>query len=229
MKTSSVLFVVSAMVVSANVNSATINFTGTLGYIYTDNGSSTYSGNNIGDSFSGSFTYGDSSSDASSISIVSPISADYAFTGALYGGVITDGSTVMSGLNSSVGIGNDDTMGDDATTINDLYGAGSTTAGTIADTWSVDSSNSNQFFGLTLYSLDTALFTGLGFQVFPPAFSNSDFALFYIQETDVSGNTTYLATGKLGSISAVPIPAAAWLFVSGLAGLFGMVGYRSRS
>jgi hypothetical protein len=222
MKITSILFITSVLIMSASVNAATVNFTGTLGFIEIDNDSSTYSGFNIGDSFSGSFTYGNSFSDASSIDITAPISADYSFTGVPYGGFIIDGSITTTGMNSLLGIGNDDDMGDDAVIINNLYGAGSTTATTATDNWSIDSSNSTQAFGLALYSLDTSLFSGLSFQVIPPTLGEADYAIFYITEQDELGNSIYLATGKLTTISAVPVPAAVWLFGSGLIGLIGL-------
>ena len=221
MKIKSILLVASVLTMSANINAATINFTGTLGFIEIDTGSTTYSGLAIGDSFSGSFTYGDSSADASSIVTNPPISADYSFTGAPYGGAITGGSITTIGTDSGVGIGDNDGMGDDTFIINNLYGS-SIPYETISDTWGTYSSNGTQAFGIDLYSLDTSIFSGLNFQVLPLTLSNSDFALFYIEEVDTFGNTTYLATGKLTAISAVPVPAAAWLFGSGLIGLIGL-------
>jgi len=70
--------------------SATVNFTGNLGFIYVDDVSATYHGTSIGHSFSGSITYGNIDMDASSIVTNIPISADYLFTGSPYGGNITD-------------------------------------------------------------------------------------------------------------------------------------------
>ena len=220
MKIKSILFVAFVLIMSANVNATTINFTGTLGFIEIDNGSTTYSGLTIGDSFSGSFTYGDSSADASSIVTNPPISADYSFTGAPYGGTITGGSITTIGTDSGVGIGDNDGMGDDTFYINNLYGT-SIPYETISDTWGTYSSNGTQAFGLDLYSFDTSIFSGLGFQILPLTLGNSDIALFYIEEIDTSG-TTYLATGILTSITAVPVPAAVWLFGSGLIGLIGI-------
>lgn len=67
MEIKSILFITFVLITSANVNATTISFTGTLGFIEIDNGSTTFSRLTIGDSFSGSFTYRDSSADASSI------------------------------------------------------------------------------------------------------------------------------------------------------------------
>ena len=211
-----------AAVTVAPAFSATINFTGTIGFIEKDDGSSMYSGLTIGESFSGNLTYGDSSLDASAIDIVFPISADYSFTGSPYGGFITNGSISTTGIDSVVGIGDNDGMGDDAEIINNLYGPGSTTPSTIADTWNVDSSNGAKGFGLTLYSLDTLLFTNLDFQALSPTLGDADFAIFYIGDAD-----NYLATGILTSVTAVPVPAAVWLFGSGILGLYGFAHKKS--
>jgi len=98
---------------------ATVNFTGNLGHIYVEDASATYFGTSIGHSFSGSITYGDSDTDASSIDTNTPISADYPFTGFSYGGIFTDGSAIINtiGSNSQVGIGDNDGMGDDTAII----------------------------------------------------------------------------------------------------------------
>ena len=187
-------------VVVAAVTSATLNFTGTLGFISLDNGSSIYSGVNVGDTFSGSFTYGTSSSDASSIETDFPIGVDFQFTGMPYGGFITDGSLTTTGVDTLVLTGDNDSMGDDTFFINNLYGT-SVPRATESDTWGVSSSNGTQAFGLDLYSLDTNLFSGLDFQILPLTLDNSDFALFYLEETDASSeNIIYQAVGKLTSI-----------------------------
>ncbi len=206
--------------VSHFASATSINFTGTLNVIEVDVGSTSYSGLTIGDSFSGNITFGDNSADASSIGANPPVSTDYYFTGAPYGGSITNGSITTIGSGSVVGLGDNDGMGDDAFYLNNLYGAGATSAGEIADTWFVDSYNSLQFFGLTLYSLDTSLYSGLTFQALPPLLNESDFAVFYIGELDTFGNTSYLASGILNSVTSVPVPSAVWLFGSGLIGLF---------
>ena len=218
------LLVVSVLIMSTNVTAATISFTGTLGYIEIDNGSSIYSGLSIGDSFSGGFIIGDSSLDASSIDNIAPRATLYNFTGAPYGGAITDGSIITIGADPIVGIGDNDDMGDDTFYLNNLYET-VIPYETISDTWDVSSSNGTQSFGVALYSLDTGAFSGLDYKILPYALEQADYAIFYIDDTvtDSTGTTTtYWATGFLTSVAIVPIPAAVWLFGSGLIGLIGI-------
>jgi hypothetical protein len=92
MKIISIIFVASLLIMSTSINPATINFTGTLGFIENDTGSTTYFRLSIGDSLSGSFNFEDSASDAISIVTNPPVSSDYYFTGVPYKGAITDGA-----------------------------------------------------------------------------------------------------------------------------------------
>lgn len=202
----------------ALVNAATINFTGTLGSIEIDNGSSAYSGLTVGDTFSGRITSGDSAGEASYINFDGPTVIEYGFLGAPYGGFISGGSTITAGTNSSIEIRDNNAMEGDALFINNLYGAGSTTENTIADVWGVEGSNDGfdlsepdefQFFGVNLYSLDTSLYSSLDLQAVPPALADTDFTLFFIGQTDENEDEIYLATGILTSITVVPDPVPA--------------------
>ena len=204
-----VLILLNTTVSVTPVYAATIKFTGTLGVIEVDNGSSIYSRFTVGDTFSGSITYGDSAADATFVDIEPPTSADYVFIGVPYGGYITDasdGSIVTVEETSEVDINNNDMMGDAAELLNNLFGAGSTTSDTIVDSWEAANDTSAPGFGVKFYSLDTSLYPGLDFQALPPALADSDFAIFYIEEEDDDDNSLYLATGILTSITVVPDP-----------------------
>ena len=63
----SVLLILNASLAVSPVYAATITFTGTIGVIEVDDGSSRYSGLTVGDPFSGSITYGNSAADASDV------------------------------------------------------------------------------------------------------------------------------------------------------------------
>ncbi|HHO58779.1 MAG TPA: hypothetical protein ENJ64_00955 [Thiotrichales bacterium] len=198
---------------------AAVSFTGTLLNIEIDTGLSSYSGIGAGESFSGTFFYGDSSAEAGNIVTAPPFSADYRFTAPAFGGTLTVGGGVTSATESELGIGNDDDMGDDAVVLNKLYGAGATTAVTLADTWSVSATGNNRLFGIALYSLDTSLFPDTGFQAIPPALQAMDFTLFFLAEMNAAGTPIYIATGKVTTLSPVPVPAAVYLFITGGIGL----------
>lgn len=215
MKFKSILLISFVLIMSSNVNAANICFTGTLGDIYDPSSTSMYSGLTIGDSFSGCFTIGDSSTEASSI-VITPPGSDYSFTGSPYGGVINGGSTTTIGTESGVGIEDSGGMGDDTIFLNSLYGT-SIPYSTLYDGWDTYSSNSTQGFGFTLYSLDTSIISGLDYQILPFSLDQADYAMFYLEDTGTAD--TYLATGFLTSVTVVPIPPAVWLFGSGLIGL----------
>ena len=200
-----VLMLLNITLVATPVYATTINFTGTLEIIEIDNGSNRFSRLAVGDPFSGSVTYGNTAADGI-VFLPSPTAAEYFFTGSPYGGSITSGSITTAGVNSGVGTGNDDGMGDDAPFINNLYGASSTTAGTIAGTWSVDIEANNVGFGLASYVLDTPRFATTDFQALPPALADSDFEVFYMAEGDEFDKPFYQAIGQLTSITVAPVP-----------------------
>ena len=191
------------------VYAATINFTGTIGAIELDNGSSAYSGLTVGDTITGRITYGNSAAETTEIDIDPPF-VYYAFEGTPYGGYITGGSIVSALESSEVAIGDNNDMEDNAILLNNLFGAGSTTTNTTADIWQSFSTNDSDvsnvpFFGVSLFSLDTSLYSGTDFQALPPALGDTDFSIFLIGEDD-GEDDIYLATGILTSITVVPDP-----------------------
>jgi hypothetical protein len=203
------------------INAATINFSGEIGFVEYDSGSSIYSGVSLGDLFTGSFTYGDSVSDASSVTSVAPTATHYSFTGSPYGGSITNETVTAVGVDSIVGVGDNDGIGDDTYLLNNLYGI-TIPYDTISDPWGVSSSNNTQAFGIELYSLDTSLFSSTDLPTSPPELGDFHLSFFYIEELDELGNSIYLATGKLSSITAVPESASFWLLGAGLICLLGI-------
>jgi hypothetical protein len=80
-------------------------------------------------------------------------------------------------------------------------------------------------FGLSFISLDSTSWSGNDFSNFPPESGSIDRAIFFIEEFDASDNLLFAGYGELTTI-VVPIPAAVWLFGSGLLGLIGTARYK---
>ena len=226
--------------VSLSANAATVAFTGSLSVIDVDNGAAIYSGASVGDGFSGSYTYGNSASDAAEI-ITFPYGTDYNFVGASYDGFLSDGTTVIGDSDSvDIYIGNDEPLDANmAALIGELLGT-TIPEGTAVDVWGADSTsagayydNFNQIvngvsFVTAFVSFDTSLFSDSSFQVMPPEVSNVDLAFFFFEEADESGNTIFSAAGVLDAATMVPIPATIWLFGSGFIGLIGVARRKTR-
>lgn len=226
-------------------HSTTVNFNGYLVEILEKNGTSVYAGAvpgyGTGTAFSGSFTYGDSPADAVE-SYSDPGEADWVFRGGFYGGVITDGITATTGVETELDIIDDWVLTADEADVFSLFAGNPISAGTTVDIWSVSSLTSGAFgafyddlepiqngmvFGIGFYSLDGSLYSGLGYQNLPPDPGAVDGGFLYIEDADVFGNTRLLALGRLEPTAVIPVPAAAWLFGSGLLGLIGIAQRRS--
>lgn len=228
----------------APAHSTTVNFSGYLFEILENNGTSVYAGAvpgyGSGTAFSGSFTYGDSPADAVE-TYSEPGEADWVFRGGSYGGVITDGVTPTAGVETELDIIDDWVLDADEALVFSLIAGSLIPAGTTLDLWSLSSLTSGAFgafyddleplyngmvFGIGFYSLDGSMFSGTGFQNLPPDPGAVDGGLLFIEDADALGNTRFLALGRLESTAVVPVPAAVWLFGSGLLGLIGMAQRR---
>lgn len=229
-----------SLLAAAPVHSATVNFNGYLVEIIENNGTSVYAGAVPGSLFSGSFTYGDSPVDAVE-TYSDPGEADWVFRGGSYGGLITDGLTPTSGVEAELDIINDWVLDAGEALVFSIFAGAPIPAGTTVDIWSVSSLTSGAFgafyddvellyngmvFGIGFYSLDGSLYSGLGYQNLPPDPGAVDGGFFFIEDADALGNTRLLALGRLESAAVIPVPAAAWLFGSGLLGLIGMAQRR---
>ena len=219
-------------------HAATVTYNGTLSLVDVDTGTGTYTGAIVGDSFSGNLTYGNDASEATEI-LASPDSVDYNFHGAPYNGFMSDGATVIGGSERvDIYIGNNTSLdAEKATLISNLLGT-TVSAGTIVDVWVADSYSASAYydinnnllngvsFGMAMVSLDTNLYSDTGFKATPPGIADVDLAFFWIDEYDASGNMVFSASGTLEGVSTVPVPAAIWLFGSGLIGLIGIARRR---
>lgn len=211
-----------------NAAPVTLDFSGSINDIATDSGSSDFSGMITGDRFSGSFTYGDSESDAVSPPFISSPSAFWTFEGTGSGASLTTTTGIFNTTSSEVIITNDDFMGAEAAQFVSSLTGQSVSAGDIFDAWEAatfDAGNSI-WYSLLYLSLDSSLYSDLSYQATPPSSQNTDLALIFIQQLDEQGTLIYEATGLLDSTSPIPLPAAFWLFLSGL-GLIGAMRYRT--
>ena len=80
-------------------------------------------------------------------------------------------------------------------------------------------------FGIA-FLFDTSIYNAVEFQVAPPGIADVELAAFSVTEFDEFDNEIYFGYGKLNSVSAIPIPAAIWLFGTALAGLIGFHKHR---
>jgi hypothetical protein len=191
-------------------NAATININGTLDVITTNNGSGVYSAVPLGTSFTGSID-------------------DALFNGILTGGgipTVFDCCIAAGGLSLSDNVMLDSTS---ANLLNMVAGANLFSSGDIVDGVDIEGDTTTAASGRieigVSYILAPGAFSGTAMSNYP--FNPSDLllGLFFIVEEDNRGTEIYNALGKL---QPVPVPAAFWLFGSGLLGLLGMARHRKR-
>jgi hypothetical protein len=204
-------------------HAATFNYTGTLEHVFIDDGTGSYAGAMIGDSYSGHYTTEDSVNDVTPILPCLNDACDYAFSRQSITASISNGTVTKAGTDSLLTIWDDyDLEVDDAAFINVLPGI-SWPVGTLLDGWLGDAFlNDGSQMLIGFISLDTSLYSSLEYRALPPDLSNTDLAVFTIEEFDAVGNTTFLGFGRLNAVQVVPIPSAVWLFSSGLIGLIGI-------
>ena len=217
----------------------TVGFSGTLTFI-DDRGGSIYSGASAGDAFSGHFTYGDSVSDTTSPPEIEPEEAFYTFSGLPFNASISNGTVSASNTQLRMDIENDIVLdAGGAAFLSALHGD-TFTAGSLFDNWNINAwsadatvdpdgvvgdgdgdfyTGGGSFFSIDVVSTDSDLYSGVDFQAFPPELGGSHFGRFRVVQRDLDGTLLFDATGELDSLTAVPLPAAAWLFLSALLGL----------
>jgi len=191
-----------------------------------------FSGTSIGDGFSGSFTYDSDSGMAYASANYFGINF-YSFNGGTYGSVGNVGSLAYSTLDlvdvyiadnfpstnfgyfsdieptlsSLVPAGNYDIFAVNAYD-SGVYDINGVPVGSGVDAWAILVGNENFFSGSTLVASPNDLLTN----------PNLIGGLFFLDE--YAGGV--LTGSAAGEISPVPVPAAVWLFVSGLMALFGI-------
>lgn len=204
---------------TSHAATTTYSWTGTIVGVDVDTGAGIYTGTQIGDNFSGTFTYdtdvnniiGLDTSDGDPVVELDDTWVEY-FLGS-GSGTVTDGATQVSGNNATLGITNDhsDSVFDEP-----------------GDVWGLDFSIGNFEVIVEYGSLLTGMYDDLSFRPTapwaPPTMPDdpdNQSALFEIFQLDGSGNEIFSAYGVI-TMSAVPVPAAIWLFGSGFIGLIGL-------
>ncbi len=203
----------------------TLGYSGQLDLIETNTGAGRYAGASVGQPFSGVLSYGvlaDATTD--------PLfPGDYDFPNPPFGGSITDGTTQTTGTPGEivqVSVSDDQIIdAASAAIINAILGTTLSVGDTI-DTADIDTqyllpSGGSIVFGLTFVTLDSTVFSGVGFGNFPPESGNIDRAFFFISEFDDQDTLVYQGFGELASLAPIPLPPALWLFGTGLLGLAG--------
>ncbi len=228
-----ILSVTPLSVIAAQIN---YQFTAAILNVAVDNGSGIYSGTAVDDLFTGSFRYSSDPNDSFLVeNFPTQVSSDWLFKGGSFGGMISNGTTSTN--TTGVRVGTDSNfaveVGAESVLFNDaLVALGKSPianiAGTLFDVWDTNSENFDNngdplggvSFGVSLISFNTALYTGSDFEPIPLSLLGYDIPLFFLGELDANGVEIFSAYGILNT-TVVPIPAAVWLFGSGILGLVG--------
>ena len=211
---------------SSNATTIVLEWSGILEEIVMDSGSSIFSDVNIGETFSGTFTY-DSMN-------YNPMSGDASFSGyELFGG----GSS-FNGFNySSISLGISNNRACDSwvdpfncNTYSNILNS-TVTSGSSLDHWYLESilhssTSSDSFFYIEYVSNSESIISDNSFQALPPfdliESNENKRAIFWLASLSYSSSEeNFGAWGYLDqvSVSEVPLPAGIYLFLSGLVGL----------
>lgn len=202
-----------------SAGAATITWMGVLRVVVEDTGLGIYTGGTQGVSkFSGSFSYGDTCGNGCLEEPFPPDEINYVFESGT--GTLTGLGVTTVGVESSVAINNDEVIDSDEAALFDVFGI-TVAVGSTFDVWSVASENEDDAiedagieWEVAFVYLTTNPFSDRSYTATPPP--NPDLLIFQVDEGD---EETYFAFGE---VTIVPVPAAVWLFGSGLFGLVGM-------
>lgn len=214
----------------SSANHLNVTYSGNIDFILADDGTGMFSGTGVGDIVTNIFNYGvnDSSAVITSDSPGITGETDYLFTGSPYSSHVSS-ATASTGTNdANIVMSNDNPISvnpPDTTGLAELSSLAGFTInqGAPFDGWSTEASIGNLTYGATIFS-----FTDLNWtsdESYIPVPSNTgDIMAFFISETNAAGDLIYFALGEVDNLTftAVPLPAAFWLFGSGLLGLIGI-------
>lgn len=216
--------IILGLILCQSSHAVTFGYSGTLEHVFVDSGTGSYTGSMIGDTFFGVYSTEDSVSNVTSVLPCLVDECEYTFSGPSIISGISDGTTTKSGTDAAVFIwDNYDLEVGDASVVNLLPGI-SWSVGTLLDGWIGDVLlTDGSLMEVGFVSLDTGLYSNRDYRAQPPDLSMADLAYFSIEEYDSFGNTTFSGFGRLNAVQVVPVPAAVWLFGSGLLGLIGVI------
>lgn len=215
-----------ALLLADTANAALVDFRGTIVSVAIDSGTGTFAGLAAGDAVTAQFSYGDSGTEASSF-FSDVRQADWTFTGSAYYGRATSGAVSIAGTsNSWVNLQNDQPLSaSGATLASEIFGA-PIAMGALVDTWTVGSLSDGASFDASgrlvggaalefgVMTLSPGAFFDLSFVADPRAPGGA--AFFGIVEADALGNVIFSALGRAAIAPPVPLPAPAWLLLSGI-------------
>ncbi len=183
--------------------------------------------------FSASFIYDDDVAVASSVDVSDPNDVGYSFTGVPHSGSANISGTDFSYSGSVVGIGNDltitaqdtiDSSGYLPTGTFDGFALATGSPGTIVGGFDLFNSMDGILFAV-VFLTDNSYLSDANTIPSPPSLLDSD-AVFFVFLDLVSGSVNRAVIGDIDSFTVtttapVPLPAAFWLFMTGLVGLLG--------
>jgi hypothetical protein len=209
-KKSKLLSLIFLWILSASAVAADIDFYGQLGFVQENGTGSVYYGTPLGTLFGGSIDDSTGSGHISNGSIVTTFGCCIA----------AGGLEVINNLSL-------DEL--EVLMLNSLLGANVYSVGDVVDIINIEgdtqtASNGRIEIGLS-YVFHQNAFVNDSLNNYPFDHNDVLHSLFFIFEEDAAGDTIYVAAGLLNT---VPLPAAFWLFGSGLAGLIGLRASRRK-
>jgi len=213
----------------------TMDWSGTILQVFEDDGPTTFAGTQAGDPFSGSFGY--DSNPGTQVPGCDSTLCEWSYGGAGNVGTI---SGLPGGVNGVFLLQeNDQDLTDNPDDLDflNLFLDPDIDVDTPFDVWELSSDLVNGddllFFGITWITTDTSAIADASIFDSSPPFAPGPIAgqgraaIFAIEETTATGS--FFAVGLIDSaaVTAIPVPAAAWLFGSALT-LLGWVSRRSQ-
>ena len=206
-----------------------LSFQGTIQFVKLDNGG-TFTGTQVGDTFSGNFLYSLTDDD---VAYIEPgddegnDGTDYNFWGPPYSSFITNGSISLSRNTVKCGTGNNRLMEDEEPEIFSIL-TGTTVEMGLNDNWDVhyDSGADPAFWGSGQpeYEFGVAMFswnnldwiTDEEYYPLPPNPEMADITVFFICEDLPSGEDVFSVWGTVDEMICIPAPGAIALCGIGL-------------